>query len=332
VNASSTGSTDPSPHRLPLGPGTFTGSPSDGATTRSGRRRRWVIALAIGAPLALAGCNAYPSYGASSGVTKQGHETFKLWSGMMTAGIVVFVLVGAMILWSVFRYRRTSDKMPKQFHEHGPIEVVYTVIPILIVGVLFFFTVLTENNVDATVPASVTTVGTDPVVDVTVTAFQWGWRFAYPHYNVDVVGETTNGPDNHGPQMVVPKGETVQITLVSNDVIHGFYLRDINFSRYAQPGVTNVFDLTFNQLGTFDGQCTQFCGLYHSEMLFTVKSVSPAAFASWTASEVANGDTIKSSGSSAQNNPPSYTRQTPAGTTASASTNSSVTSKTKASA
>ena len=88
-------------------------------------------------------------------------------------------------------------------------------------------------------PPPITSSG-KPVVDIRVTAFQWGWRFDYPDLNVGVAGETTNGPNNHGPQMVVPVGQTVQITLVSDDVIHGFYVRDFNFSRYALPGVTNL--------------------------------------------------------------------------------------------
>jgi cytochrome c oxidase subunit 2 len=195
--------------------------------------------------------------------------------------------------------------MPRQFHENVPIEILYTTIPFVIVLFLFFFTVLTENNVDAIQPVNATFTSTGkPVVDVTVTAFQWGWRFDYPNLNVGVAGETTNGPGNHGPQMVVPVGETVQVTLVSDDVIHGFYVRDFNFSRYALPGVTNRFDLNVINAGTYNGQCTQICGLYHSEMLFTVRAVSPPAFAQWAKSETANGHTLPRSGASAQDTPP----------------------------
>jgi heme/copper-type cytochrome/quinol oxidase subunit 2 len=148
---------------------------------RSRRWRRWAVGLAVGAPLALAGCNFYPSYGASRGATTQGQETFKLYSGMMTTGIIVGGIVFLLILWTVFRYRKRSDEMPRQFHENVPIEVIYTVIPILIVAVLFFFTVITENNVDATQPLNATFTSTGkPVVNITVTAFQWGWRFDYP--------------------------------------------------------------------------------------------------------------------------------------------------------
>jgi cytochrome c oxidase subunit II len=282
---------------------------------------RWATALAIGAPLALAGCNVYPTYGASRGATKQGQDTFKLYSGMMTTGIIVGGVVGLLILWTLIRYRKRSDEMPRQFHENIPIEVLYTAIPILIVAVLFVFTVLTENNVDATVPANASLTSTGkPVVNIRVTAFQWGWRFDYPGLNVGVAGETTDGPGHHGPQMVVPAGQTVQITLVSDDVIHGFYVRDFNFSRYALPGVTNVFDLTVLNPGTYNGQCTQICGLYHSEMLFSVKAVTPSAFSRWASSEVGTGNTLKRSGSSSSNNPPIATHPTPANASPSSAT------------
>src|SRR5208337_2290609 len=99
--------------------------------------------LAVAAPLALAGCNAYPSYGASTGATTQGQETFKLYSGMMTTGIIVGGFVGVLIIWTLFRYRRRSEEMPTQFHENVPVEILYTGIPIIIVAVLFWFTVLT---------------------------------------------------------------------------------------------------------------------------------------------------------------------------------------------
>ncbi len=311
VNAFTNGSPTP----LPSGARAASGaSEAAAAAPRSPGRKwtRWAAGLAVAAPLALAGCNAYPGYGASSGATKQGHDTFKLFSGMMTTGIIIGSLVALLIIWTVLRYRRRSDDMPRQFHENIPIEILYTAVPIVIVAVLFLFTVLTENNVDATVPinATVTSTGT-PVVDIRVTAFQWGWRFDYPGLNVGIAGETTNGPNDHGPQMVLPAGETVQVTLMSDDVIHGFYVRDFNFSRYALPGVTNFFDLNVLHTGTYNGQCTQICGLYHTEMLFSVRAVSPSAFAAWASGEVRAGHTLERSGNPSTNIPPVDTHLTP---------------------
>ena len=306
-----------------------TRDPSDveslGSPPAPARRNRWkrlATGLAIGAPLVLGGCNFYPTYGASRGATTQGQDTFRLYSGMMTTGIIIGGFVGILILFAIVRYRRKSDTMPKQFHENIPMEIVYTGIPVLVVAFLFLFTVLTENNVDATVAnnARITTTGT-PVLQVKVTAFQWGWRFDYPNNNVSVSGEVTNGPGGLGPQMVLPVGETVQILLVSNDVIHGFYVRDFNFSRYAMPGVENRFDLDVINPGLYPGQCTQICGLYHSEMLFSVKGVSPSQFRTWTAGEIAAGHVLGRNPLPSTNIPPPYTHVTPSSALAAPSSN-----------
>ncbi len=189
-----------------------------------------------------------------------------MWQGFTIAGLVVGGIVALLILWAVLRYRRKSDAIPKQRQYHTAFEIVYTIVPIIIVLVLFVFTVITENEVDATPPG----------VNVKVTAFQWGWRFYYPATGRVVEGETTEAP-----QMVVPAGKEVAISLVSADVIHGFYVPQFNFSRYAQPGVDNHFNFTVLHPGVYRGQCTQFCGLYHTLMYFSVKAVSPSQFQTW---------------------------------------------------
>jgi cytochrome c oxidase subunit 2 len=113
-------------------------------------------------------------------------------------------------------------------------------------------------------------------VTIDVNAFQWGWKFLYPGHDVVVVGQTTQEPT-----MVMPINENVHFNLTSSDVIHGFYVHDFNFSRYAQPGVLNQFTIRATKLGTYDGQCTQLCGLYHSLMVFRVKVVSQSQYAAW---------------------------------------------------
>ena len=158
VNAFTNGSPTSLTARDPSSPDSTDG-PS--APTRRRRGKRLATGLAIGAPLLLGGCNLYPTYGASRGATTQGQDTFKLYSGMMTTGIIIGGFVGILILFTILRYRRRSDAMPRQFHESIPVEILYTGIPVLVVAFLFLFTVLTENNVDATVPinARITTTG-----------------------------------------------------------------------------------------------------------------------------------------------------------------------------
>jgi cytochrome c oxidase subunit II len=260
---------DPSPPGNPsTTPETHPASGPPGPRGRPrGRRTRWVAALAVVAGgLLLAGCQL-PTFGAHKAITSQGQDSMKLWQGFFIAGAVVFLLVFALIAWAVFRYRRRSDAIPRQTQYHTVVEILYTAIPIIIVLILFGFTFVTENRVDA-LPA--------PKLSVTVTGFQWGWRFQYTTKDVTVIGV-----ELQDPEMVLPQNETVRISLESHDVIHGFYVPAFDFSRYAQPGIVNKFTVNLHTLGTFRGQCTQYCGLYHSLMRFRVKVVTPGQFAAW---------------------------------------------------
>lgn len=218
--------------------------------------------------LLLAGCKV-PGFGAYPGATTQGQDAFKLWQGFFIAGLVVFAIVFLLILWPILRYRRRHNQegLPPQTQYHTLLEIVYTTVPVLIVLALFGFTFVTENAVDAV---------TRQQMAINVTAFQWGWQFQYPGYNVRVIGIETQDPT-----MVLPVGETVRIYLRSADVIHGFYVPQFNFSRYALPGVTNEFNFHVLHTGTFRGQCSNLCGLYHSLMYFQVKAVTPTQFTSW---------------------------------------------------
>jgi cytochrome c oxidase subunit II len=232
----------------------------------SSRRVRRLLPLAILAPIVLGGCEV-PDFGAYKGVTSQGQDAYKLWQGFFIAGLIVGGFVLLLIIWAVFRYRRRHEGIPRQTQYRHGIEIAYTILPILIVAALFVFTVITENEVDA-IPKSQVTID--------VTAFQWGWQFYYPATGKVVVGETLEEP-----QMVMPINEAVTIHLESADVIHGFYVPEFNFSRYAQPGVVNSFNFNVLHTGVYRGQCTQLCGLYHSLMLFSVKAVTPANFEAW---------------------------------------------------
>jgi cytochrome c oxidase subunit 2 len=261
---------------------------SDGITppnSRSHRLRRRLAAFGVlGTALLLTGCKV-PSFGQYPGSTTQARTEYHLWQGFFIAGLVVGGFVFLLILWAVFKYRRKDESIPKQTQYHTLTEVIYTVAPIIIVVVLFVFTVFAENKVDAT-PAN-------PQASVTVKAFQWGWEFEYPGGPgsgcanpasktaiqsdcVKVIGQTTQAPT-----MVMPAGTDVQINLSSLDVLHGFYVPQFNFSRYASPGYETHFDFNVLHSGTYRGQCTQLCGLYHSLMFFNVKAVSPSAYAKW---------------------------------------------------
>ena len=208
-----------------------------------------------------------PSFGASPGATSSSKSVFHLWQGFSIGAVVVGGITLLLIIWAVFRYRRKSDNIPKQSQYHVPLEMVYTIIPVLIVFALFAATLVVENKETANPKTNV-------IIDVL--AFQWGWKFTYPGSNALVYGQTTQDP-----VMVLPVNTDVHINLRSSDVIHGFYVHAFNFSRYALPGVLNQFTIRAENTGTYFGQCTQLCGLYHSLMWFRVKVVTQAQYEAW---------------------------------------------------
>jgi cytochrome c oxidase subunit II len=226
---------------------------------------RQFVALPLAA-LALSGCTI-PAFGAREGATQTSRSTFHLWQGFSVGAAIIGTFVMLLVLWVVLRYRRKGDNIPKQSQYHIPLELLYTIVPILIVFGLFAATIVVENKVVA-----------DPTTNVTVdvNALQWGWQFLYPGTNAVVVGQTTQDP-----AMVIPVNTDVHVNLTSTDVVHGFYVRAFNFSRYALPGIRNQFTFHAVETGTFNGQCTQLCGLYHSLMFFRVKVVTQAQYQTW---------------------------------------------------
>ena len=228
---------------------------------------RWLAVAALA--LAAAGC-------APQSVTEQGRAVYNLYNLFLYIAAVVFVVVSGLVLWSVVRYRRRDDELPKQTHGNNRLELLWTLIPTVIVLVLFAFTLVAQNKVlDKSGQAD---------VNVTVTAFQWSWRFTYEGTGAEVLG----GPGTV-PELVVPVGQRVRVKLVSADVVHSFYVPQTLFKRQAIPGTDNTFDLTFEKVGLYHGQCTQFCGLQHPDMVFRVRVLEQGAYQNWLAAATRRG-------------------------------------------
>ena len=225
-----------------------------------------------GLAVALSGCTY--NFENNKGATTQGHDIFKLFQGFDITALAVGVFVWALIFWCILAYRRKSaDHWPRQTRYNMPWEVAYTTIPVLIVAVLFAYTVRTENAVDAVVA--------NPENHMSIQAFQWGWRFTYDNPGGSGQSVTLLSDPNHYATFEIPLNQTTQVDLSTADVIHEFDVPAFNFERYAQSGIVNTFDLTPNQTGTFIGRCAQYCGLHHDLMVFYVKVVQPADFQTW---------------------------------------------------
>ncbi len=277
--------------------------------SRRPMRRRLPQALAAGLVLATAtGCSYkdFPRLGLPSPATEQAPQILSLWQGSWAAALVTGVLVWGLIIWSVIFHRRSRTKIevPPQTRYNMPIEALYTVVPLVIVAVLFYFTARDENDI--------LKVSKKPDHIVNVVGYQWSWGFNYVEHvpgtsdapvktpaqlssippkflqgapsdangvwDAGVPGEWTKGNRSPGPTLYLPIGQSVKFVLTSRDVIHDFWIIPFLMKMDVVPGHTNEFQVTPNKLGTFEGKCAELCGVDHSRMLFNVKVVSVADY------------------------------------------------------
>ncbi|HEY1882023.1 MAG TPA: cytochrome c oxidase subunit II [Candidatus Cybelea sp.] len=180
------------------------------------------------------------------------------WYVFIGAGIGVGIFVYACIFWCLAAYRERRRPDPAQFSGNTPLEILYVVVPLLMVVALFGVTYVIEMPIDH--------VGVSHN-RVAVTAFRWSWQFAYPN------GTITTATPVSPPTLYLPAGESTEIDLRSADVTHSFWVPAFLFKRDAIPGMTNVFDLTPSRTGRYRSRCAQFCGLDHAFMAFYVEVV-----------------------------------------------------------
>ncbi|MDK1475528.1 cytochrome c oxidase subunit II [Streptomyces sp. 549] len=278
-------------------------------SSRRPMRRMLPRALAAGLVLATAtGCTSQdlPRLGMPTPVTEEAPIILSLWQGSWAAALITGALVWGLILWSVMFHRRSRTKVeiPPQTRYNMPIEALYTVVPLIIVSVLFYFTARDESKLLQT--------SERPAHVINVVGFQWSWAFNYLEdvdgdpstdnrdakeldaipdrmmaavpegaegvWDLGTPGERNPQNNNPGPTLWLPEGEKVQFILTSRDVIHSFWVVPFLMKQDVIPGHTNRFEVTPNKQGTFMGKCAELCGTDHSRMLFNVKVVSPERY------------------------------------------------------
>jgi cytochrome c oxidase subunit 2 len=188
--------------------------------------------------------------------------------------LAVFALIVLAVLLAVLVYRRRPPERAARWHENDRLEGAYALLLCAVVAFLLYLTFSTEHKVD-TVSA-----GERPQLVVNVTGAKWEWHFNYPGYGIDLYSGAVGHQD-----LVVPTGEAIRFRLTSVDVIHAFWIPQLRYKHDLIPGSTQNVTLTFSRPGLFAGECAEFCGLLHSDMVFNARAVSPAAFASWAQSE-----------------------------------------------
>ncbi len=220
------------------------------------------------------------------GITEQAHSMYDLWIAAVIAALIVGILVWGLIFWCIIRYRKRGDKLPVQTRFNMPMEVLYTVTPVLIVAVLFYYTAIVQTDVDK--------LSAKPDQTVEVVAFKWNWQFNYrdaPGEDAKTVASTLGSTDTI-PLLVLPTGRKIRFEETSKDVIHSFWVPAMLFKRDVFPGnVRNTFEVTLDKEGRYVGRCAELCGTYHAFMQFELVVVSPERFDKYLAAKVAGQTT-----------------------------------------
>jgi len=257
-------------------------------------RSTWLaVPAATGLVLLLSGCTDQVARGFLPGVSGVTNHTDRI-TGLWTTAWIVLWLVGiiawALMGWAILVYRRRKGEtgIPAQLRYNNPIEVLFTVIPLILVIGFFAFT--------ARDIAAIEQPTENPDVVIQVIGKQWSWDFNYVDANVYDSGiqaqfDGQTGVPETLPALYLPVGKTVQIDLSSRDVIHSFWVIDFLYKKDMFPGKTNHMYFTPQVEGTYMGKCAELCGEYHSMMLFQVKVVSQAEYDTHLASLAAKGQT-----------------------------------------
>lgn len=184
-------------------------------------------------------------------------------------GMAVFVIVEALLIWSVIRYRRRpEDGIPLQIHGNTPIEIAWTILPAIIVVGIATLTFRTQAQIAQTDP--------NPL-EVTVIGHQWWWEFRYPEQGIVTANE-----------LHIPAGREVRFSLRSDDVIHSFWLPRLSGKTDAIPGHTNVISFKADETSSaklIRGECAEFCGGTHAMMHMFAVVQPPAEFDQWVAQQ-----------------------------------------------
>jgi cytochrome c oxidase subunit 2 len=225
-------------------------------------------------------------WGSPKGVTTNAPTVHGLWNLSYAFALPIAAIVLGGIIWCVVRYRKRPGEVrrARQIQYHIPIEAAYTIIPLIIVAIIFGFMYRAENKVDA--------LSKHPFIAINVQGFQWGWRFTYPngHQQVGSIQSQPNINVENGalPVLYLPEHETVQLTLQSDDVNHSFYVPEFLFKRDMIQGIHNVIDINVTTTGRWIGECTQLCGTYHAFMRFEVDVLPVSQFEAWYHAQAPN--------------------------------------------
>jgi cytochrome c oxidase subunit 2 len=197
---------------------------------------------------------------------------------MFAAAVLVLAIVYGVIFYAGIRYRERPGVVARQFHGHNLLELLWTVIPTIIVvafSILSFQRLLVLNDVDT---------GAD--MTIKVTGRQWTFEFEYPREYKGVSFVTREGPLPASEELHIPVNTKVRLEMTATDVIHSFSIPNLGGKMDLIPGRKTYLALQADRTGTFKGQCYEFCGEGHADMLLRVVVHETSDFAAWAKTAV----------------------------------------------
>jgi len=239
---------------------------------------RWVLAAVGAALIAIAAPEVASAHGPATGGA--GIDTvWDLFNTTLFMAIPIFLLVEGLIIFAVFRYRRRhKDEMPEQVHGNTALEITWTLLAFAIIAVLF---VLTLRALDTDYRAEAEQDVTTPDYTVNVIGYSFNWDYEYFIGEDEDTGVRTTG------RVTIPADRNVLLRITSRDVVHSFWLPDLAGKVDAVPGYTNTQWLTVKEPGLYTGNCAEYCGLLHYNMLIELEALPPAEFDRWLADRMA---------------------------------------------
>ncbi|WP_210404823.1 cytochrome c oxidase subunit II [Hahella sp. CCB-MM4] len=220
------------------------------------------------------------------GVTDISESVFNLHMTIFWICVIIGIVVFGVMFWSIFAYRKSKGAKPAQFHESTTVEIIWTIIP---------FVILIGMAIPATGTLMKMYDTSDSELDIKITGYQWKWRYDYLKddfgffstlatsqdqiYNKDQKGDhyllEVDEP------LVIPVNKKVRFLVTANDVIHSWWVPDLAVKRDAIPGFVNEAWAIVKEPGIYRGQCAELCGKDHGFMPIVVKAVSDQEYQEW---------------------------------------------------
>jgi len=222
----------------------------------------------------------------SPGVTQTSNDIYGLHMTILWICVAIGVVVFSVMFWSIFAHRKSRGHKPANFHENTTVEVLWTIIPLVIL-------------VAMAIPATVTLIDmydtTEADVDIKITGYQWKWKYDYLDdefgyfSSLSTPRDQINNRQTKGENyllevdnpLVVPVGQKVRLLMTANDVIHSWWVPEFGLKKDAIPGFINEAWIRVDTPGTYRGQCTELCGKDHGFMPIVVEAVSQVEYQAW---------------------------------------------------